>query len=181
MIDRWVAHGRAAPIISCICRINETIYTNHTEIRENGMNWVITFDCHVGIFIHFEIYRKGNCRIERVVLSTIIYTCIVSFVQVHDENKYTEVGYIGYEFNINNSSCLWVARRSQWGTYMIYAQNGDMILDATNRTAIKSIHILHGFQVYFLWSSLTAKSILIKSYLMMTVCATSLFLRYYAI
>jgi hypothetical protein len=26
---------------------------------------------------------------------------------------------------------------------MIYAQNGDMILDAKNRTAIKSIHILH--------------------------------------
>ena len=133
--------------------------------------------CHVGIFIHFEIYRKGHCRTERVVLSTIIYTCIVSFVQVHDENKYTEVGYIGYEFNIYNSCCLWVVRRSQWGTYMIYAQNGDV----KNRTAIKSIHILHGFQVYFLWSFLTTKSLLIKSYLMMTVCATSLYLRYCAI
>lgn len=94
-------------------RINQTIYTNHTEIRENGINGLITFDCHVKIFINFEIYRKGHCRTERVVLSTIIYTCIVSFVQVHDENKYTEVGYIGYEFNIYNSCCLWVVRRSQ--------------------------------------------------------------------
>ena len=177
MIDRWVPDGRAAPIISCICRISQTIYTNHTEIRENGINGLITFDCHVKIFINFEIYRKGHCRTERVVLSTIIYTCIVSFVQVHDENKYTEVGSKGYEFNINNSCCLWVVRRSQWGTYMIYAQNGDV----KNRTAIKSIHILHGFQVYFLWSSLTTKSLLIKSYLMMTVCVTSLFWRYYAI
>jgi hypothetical protein len=74
----------------------------------------------VKIFINFEIYRKGHCRTERVVLSTIIYTCIVSFVQVHDENKYTEVGSKGYEFNINNSCCLWVVRRSQWGTYMIH-------------------------------------------------------------
>ena len=96
-------------------------------------------------------------------------------------NKYTEVEYISYEFNISSSCCLWVVRRSQWGIYLIYAQNGDMILDVKNRTAIKSIHIFHGFQVYFLWSSLMAKSILIKSYLMMTVCSTSLLLRYYAI
>jgi spore maturation protein SpmA len=72
---------------------------------------------HTGIFIFaytIEIaLQKGHCRTERVVLSTIIYTCIVSFVQVHDENKYTEVGYIGYEFNIYNSCCLWVVRRSQ--------------------------------------------------------------------
>ena len=87
MIDRRVPDGRAAPITSCICRISQTIYTNHTEIRENGMNGVITFACHVGIFIHFEIYRKGHCRTETVVLSILIYTCIVSFVQVQDETS----------------------------------------------------------------------------------------------
>jgi hypothetical protein len=59
------------PRLSCICGINQTIYTNHTEIRENGINGLTIFDCHVGTFIHFEIYRKGHCRTETVVLSTI--------------------------------------------------------------------------------------------------------------
>jgi len=81
-------HGRATPIISCICRISQTIYTNHTEIRENGINGLITFDCHVEIFINFEIYRKGHYSL---LSSTHVLFPLYKYMM----KTSTQVGYIG--------------------------------------------------------------------------------------